>query len=958
MFYYYSTGGNSKWKPIEDQEGLTEKLKKLGAVFCTVLSVSEIVDDSTNYEELKYKGPFYIDIDVEEDISTAIASARSVVSALKTLGVPESQMKVFCTGKKGFHVLVHQRTFCAGRPMKDLPQTYAEMALSLNIEGLDMRVYSARRGRMWRIPNVKRENGAYKVEITLEELQNMDEEKYQEVCKSPRPISAWPERITKAEGMSALFIDCKNKVAKKSRSVVKAEGLSSEELDEAFPGSMPPCMERVLAWDGIKDEAHFNDVVVQAATYYANRNEVSEAELLEQFETFANNSESHRFPSASDRLRELKDKIAYMVTSRYKFSCGAMVSILEEKPCNGCPLEGKCGKTGSSLFAEPKVLGMLAADEGYFRGDTQVSTFTLVPKNLVLLEKEEEEGGVEYVSAIEVDVYYHNNRIKTVRVSDEAFTSKSKFLSEIGGIGEAVFLGGDADVQKIKHHIHKNKEVGDVGQVIEVYTSGITTVRKGSTDLVYVEPGFSRDQYRTSGTHRVRGESSVVPRLHEVSMPPSPKEDPEGYALFKKTVETLFEINEPEALAIIIGWFCICHLKTHMMTGPHGNKEFPLLILHGNAGSGKTQTASLMGYLHNLDYLATDSPPSLGSITQWALIETCSTTTTVPRILDEYNRSKIGEKDYARIGEILKAAWGSQTISRGTIKAIPGSTTGRTGARTINIPISSPLVVLSEQSPQMPALLQRSCVVHLKKRGRLGREAAFEFCVNNRHQLRMLGRALTLNALRTPLHKAYELRKRYASRMPKKLDPRPKTSFQLVLAGLDFLDETLLELDVDLSKKINALKDALFSELDDKAEIIERAKSVTEIDRMMSDLSVMCALSHSGQDNYMVRGLMYLKMGKALYINPMLCHSQYLKFCAIHRKPAVVETVEQMIEMLEQEDYCVSTDAQCDFDPEFTSGHTVVLLDAEKMAAKGIDTKFYQEGSDFQAEVPKKFRGV
>jgi hypothetical protein len=33
-------------------------------------------------------------------------------------------------------------------------------------------------------------------------------------------------------------------------------------------------------------------------------------------------------------------------------------------------------------------------------------------------------------------------------------------------------------------------------------------------------------------------------------------------------------------------------------------------------------------------------------------------------------------------------------------------------------------------------------------------------------------------------------------------------------------------------------------------------------------------------------------------------------------------------------------------------------LDAEKMAAKGIDTKFYQEGSDFQAEVPKKFRGV
>jgi len=43
------------------------------------------------------------------------------------------------------------------------------MAYKLYVDTLDLRVYSAKRGRMWRTPNVQRENGKYKVPISLGE---------------------------------------------------------------------------------------------------------------------------------------------------------------------------------------------------------------------------------------------------------------------------------------------------------------------------------------------------------------------------------------------------------------------------------------------------------------------------------------------------------------------------------------------------------------------------------------------------------------------------------------------------------------------------------------------------------------------------------------------------------------------------------------------------------------------
>ncbi len=54
-----------------------------------------------------------------------------------------------------------------------MPLIFREVAYKLFVDTLDMRVYSARRGRMWRAPGVQRENGKFKVPLTKDEAFNM-----------------------------------------------------------------------------------------------------------------------------------------------------------------------------------------------------------------------------------------------------------------------------------------------------------------------------------------------------------------------------------------------------------------------------------------------------------------------------------------------------------------------------------------------------------------------------------------------------------------------------------------------------------------------------------------------------------------------------------------------------------------------------------------------------------------
>lgn len=123
----------------------------------------------------------------------ADSEVRSVLKSYLPFKLQEAELNLrsvglFASGKKGFHVIVPIEVFLAKPPKtgsQHLPAIFKEIAIDLFVDTLDLRVYTARRGRMLRTVNVKREGaGGYKVPLTVEEAFNMTVADYS-VIRSP-----------------------------------------------------------------------------------------------------------------------------------------------------------------------------------------------------------------------------------------------------------------------------------------------------------------------------------------------------------------------------------------------------------------------------------------------------------------------------------------------------------------------------------------------------------------------------------------------------------------------------------------------------------------------------------------------------------------------------------------------------------------------------------------------------
>ncbi|MFD2883210.1 hypothetical protein ACFS4T_11640 [Pseudomonas lini] len=99
----------------------------------------------------------------------------------------------------------------------------------------------------------------------------------------------------------------------------------------------------------------------------------------------------------------------------------------------------------------------------------------------------------------------------------------------------------------------------------------------------------------------------------------------------------LLKINQKYEVGLLIGWCVAAHFKTHFM---HQFSQFPILCLWGSAGSGKSKTAGVITCLNGTDYIQKDSGVSAPSTSHYGMLEYLSNTTTVPRIIEEFNKKQ------------------------------------------------------------------------------------------------------------------------------------------------------------------------------------------------------------------------------------------------------------------------------------------------------------------------------
>ena len=198
MIRYYQVDGpdgRGTWKPIEDSPDIGRKINEIGASRYSILAINqEVLDDGTTEQgSLRHTGPWYADID-NPDLDVSIVSTRELVQKLIDAEIPEEAISVFCSGSKGFHVMVDSKIFRekAGKALTDQPYIYRELAVGFFVIGMDFQVYSGGRGRMWRPNNALRPDGKYRVRVSIEEPFGMTVPLYHQYVSDPGNI-AWAD---------------------------------------------------------------------------------------------------------------------------------------------------------------------------------------------------------------------------------------------------------------------------------------------------------------------------------------------------------------------------------------------------------------------------------------------------------------------------------------------------------------------------------------------------------------------------------------------------------------------------------------------------------------------------------------------------------------------------------------------------------------------------------------------
>lgn len=899
MYRFFQKEEDGPWFPVQESDQVLEDAKRQGAKKLTILSVDAPQGADDVKRGHKYRGPLYFDIDHDSgDVNESILSAQNLVTKLiEVYEVPEEAIQVFCSGKKGLHVLVEQRAFMPRETaVKDLPLIYKAMAAELYVMGLDMSPYACGRGNTFRIANLKRYDGNYRVPIRVSELFKLTPDSYREYVSRPR------EGLTHAKykgnysiRLNVLFASATEQVTRWDRELTERSRNIAQGMLEKVADRAPPCVEAIAEYKTLKDTTTFNQVALNLALW-ASRAGAPELERQRIFEMTADNApRSDRYPTPRSRITELQGKYQFTINSAdYKFGCGAMRSMLKEgrKICAGCPLENNCrtGTAAEFLSDVAEQAGIAKTEAGYRKimakgKSEQISTFVLEP-DAAFMEELPDGTGMRRRGTL-CRVMRNGEQLHTVVMDESCWASKSAFLKALEGVPGVYYIGGDAEIQKIKMLVFLEEE--KMPEIYQVHAAGMYVERRreGGREaeiFTYVEPGRSLNNLHMTETHRLTKSIPLPPTLFQQV----PIEVADLQA--DQALANLCRANQAPIMALTLGWFVACHLKAHLREC-YG--QFPLLALWGGSGAGKSAIAGLLATLHGMN-CTQRSTANMSAINRFNAIELLSGTTTVPRLCEEYNKDKMPEHQYTMLGELFKALWGCESAQRGAVVA------GQRSAVSIEIPLTAPACITSEQQIKMPALLERTLVIRLAKGGR--NRDAFMKARAGRVSLMRLGQHLMQQALNTPLRKVERMledQEDYVS--ADEFEDRPRYSLMVVHMALEWLATICTSLRMaDSVTEIHRLKAALTlitrpnqskeEKSDSLSGILGQAR-ITEIDQLLLHLVDLAAESGAilkEEAQTQQRALRrvwisprtdYMVAGDLLYLDGKTCHSRYLEWC-------------------------------------------------------------------------------
>lgn len=931
MYKYYQVNERSPWVAISNDKSTEAKVRSQNGTRLTILSLSETLnEDDDNRNEIKYRGPFYVDIDDKQDLQQAIASTNELVDKLLALQIPESSILVCASGSKGFHIIVPAKCFYNGRKLKNLPAVYKELALDLYVPGMDMGVYSAGKGRCWRLPNTQKATGEYKVPVSLTDLRELTEESYRELVKREGPEQTIPDDAYESTPCATLFKQAQGRAQRAGRIV---NNPVPEESLTQFKESFPNCVESIRA-KARPNTVSFNALVLQVCIFLS-RAGVESGLAQSLLNKVADNEDSNTYNTVRKRVVHLEGELHYVnKTPSYKFSCGGMRSVVAGNPCDGCILN-----TGNKSSAEDcvEIDGLeVRMEEGRYlrmmpKSDKYLSNFTITPVSVLNVPQAGHVNNLKCIGHTVLLNVLGADKPITMDMSAEDWIGSNTLKKTLASVCPTTsFTGTDMDVQIIKELVLT--DIGEeVSEITLVNGVGVHVHEHDGVQIpCYLESNLvkSVNKARVYDTHRLKNNVSSMapPEIWDIMDNPTKLQS--GISKAAESLSLLTQMNHPHVMGLLLGWFAASHMKSHVMST---YKSFPLLNLWGGSGTGKTTTVQCLMWLTgsgHLDNCMTDASLS----TPYAVSTMVSSSVSIARSLEEVNKHRIDRNKWNTLMEILKASYNNLSVKKGALRG--------SNIELDDVQLTAPVIFSGEQAATEQAIVQRALQIQLISRDE-GHRKAFYALRPKLKNLRVIAAALISWALDTDPATIEDLIEQHGTEVDERLPERSRFGYMVALAGLDVMESIVDELEMgeECAEHIARIKLATINYTKNMRTVILSDANRTEADQVMGAIASIAFASKtdpSGKES-IVGGKHFSTTATALYMNLDTCHTQYKRYCRAMGERPLIRDVNQFKQLLASEPYYIGMERN----PTQLLVPEAVILDFDKMASKQIRVELF-----------------
>ena len=956
-FHYQVEGKESKWE-LELSEERDRVVRTVKPAFTTVLDMSAAPADN-DWSKVRYRGPFYADFDADGDIELACEKFQEFLGKLHAeLDFDVEQARLYATGGKGFHLEIPADCFFVKLPQQGtawLPYIYRSMAEQLMVDTLDLNVYTGKRGRQWRTPNVKRENGCYKVPLTVEEALAMTPELYAELVAEPREVPQ-PVPASCNSRFAMLFDRSKERMQQHMRGKKKRAEVANALLAPWKKASRtPPSIDRIMQGEELRDDAGFQAIAMQLAIY-ATSVEMSEDEFVDRCQGLVKNhvSDGTRYGTPDRRRAELRRMHQYMAeNSLYEFETAPVVRLL--KPGSDVSDLGVMQDTDDDGNVIDKTQtnddGEVVADvhralrkklvlrhDGIFvnRDDGVESLCRAAFKELESLYDAETKDFRGFAFDLLAGDYLKHG----ATMSHDIFTSSQKMRAYFSGHGLS-YQGSDAETAALMELLNERADKHSK----RVYTypreglfvlSHPDDARKGTVSVYLTQTAYFCSIPEGQPDHfRLKYKPNMAMSSYNIDIHEADVLGEEH----RETLHDLFGFSRANVLASLLGWFMAAHYRSFYL---HLFKQFPLLHVYGEAGSGKTKTIETLCHLHWYRDDRINIRSAVAS-TPFALDMLASSSTSAPLVLDEYKprEMRLQRGKHEKLKDIFKASYvGSNVGERGTLNK------GADNALSVvTSKATAPIVFMAEAVEMETAIIERCVPVQLAKSYQTKRRRmAFDSLNSNPGALSAIGRLAVEMGFRINLdamkEEVQEIRRKVEASLPDLDDmsrkrPAERQIFNrvVVIHGLTILQRLLAsvfktEFDEEVGELITAAYE--FQQEIDTGTI--SVSSMSEISKVMSRIAMLTRAA--GRDYEIVYGKDYLAVGDHIELKVERAYDCYRRYCATIHETPLFDTLEAYLYALNA--YSAVTDHQCPTSVLAEDGERVIRFDLSILKREGV----------------------